>query len=163
MATHSNVLAWRIPETGEPGGLLSMGLHRVGHDWSDLAAAAVLHCIYVPHLLYPFWPRLEEFMNLLFFLLKFQGVIGVTTLHICSMHRLIYAWTSIISVISPRSDEIGHLQADMAGDSVISLLSSPPSSWIACETSKMHSSFIQNNPILFNFGYSQHIGPNNVY
>ena len=37
MATHSSVLAWRIPGTGEPGGLLSMGLHRVGHDWSDLA------------------------------------------------------------------------------------------------------------------------------
>ena len=33
------VLAWRIPGTGEPGGLPSMGLHRVGHDWSDLAAA----------------------------------------------------------------------------------------------------------------------------
>ena len=32
MATHSSVLAWRIPETGEPGGLLSMGLHRVRHD-----------------------------------------------------------------------------------------------------------------------------------
>ena len=40
MATHSSVLAWRIPGTGEPGGLQSMGLHRVGHDWSDLAAAA---------------------------------------------------------------------------------------------------------------------------
>ena len=40
MATHSSVLAWRIPGMGEPGGLLSMGLHRVGHDWSDLAAAA---------------------------------------------------------------------------------------------------------------------------
>ena len=40
MATHSSVLAWRIPETEEPGGLPSMGLHRVGHDWSDLAAAA---------------------------------------------------------------------------------------------------------------------------
>ena len=40
MATHSSVLAWRIPGMGEPGGLLSMGWHRVGHDWSDLAAAA---------------------------------------------------------------------------------------------------------------------------
>ena len=40
MATHSRVLAWRIPGTGEPGGLLSMGSHRVRHDWSDLAAAA---------------------------------------------------------------------------------------------------------------------------
>ena len=46
MATHSNVLAWRIPGTGEPGGLPSMGSHRVGHDWSDLAAAAaaILMC-----------------------------------------------------------------------------------------------------------------------
>ena len=42
MATHSSVLAWRIPGTGEPGGLPSMGSHRVGHDWSDLAAAAYL-------------------------------------------------------------------------------------------------------------------------
>jgi len=40
MATHSSVLAWRIPGTGEPVGLPSMGSHRVGHDWSDLAAAA---------------------------------------------------------------------------------------------------------------------------
>ena len=38
MATHSSVLAWRIPGIGEPGGLPSMGSHRVGHDWSDLAA-----------------------------------------------------------------------------------------------------------------------------
>ena len=40
MATHSSVLAWRIPGTAEPGGLPSMGSHRVGHDWSDLASAA---------------------------------------------------------------------------------------------------------------------------
>ena len=42
MATHSSVLAWRIPGTEEPGGLPSMGLQRVGHDWSDLAAAAAM-------------------------------------------------------------------------------------------------------------------------
>ena len=40
MATHSSVLAWRIPGTGESGGLPSVGSHRVGHDRSDLAAAA---------------------------------------------------------------------------------------------------------------------------
>ena len=40
MATHSSILAWRIPGTGEPGGLPSMGSHRVGHDRSDLAVAA---------------------------------------------------------------------------------------------------------------------------
>ena len=41
MATHSSVLAWRIPGTVGPGGLPSVGSHRVGHDWSDLAAAAL--------------------------------------------------------------------------------------------------------------------------
>ena len=59
MATHSGVLAWRIPGTGEPGGLLSMGSHRVGHDWSDLAAAAAaVHS----SLLWPFvflWSQLQ--------------------------------------------------------------------------------------------------------
>ena len=40
MATHSSILAWSFPGTEEPGGLPSMGSHRVGHDWSDLAAAA---------------------------------------------------------------------------------------------------------------------------
>ena len=42
MATHSSVLAWRIPGTEEPGGLQSMGSHRVGHDWSNAAAAAAI-------------------------------------------------------------------------------------------------------------------------
>ena len=42
MATHSSVLAWRIPGTREPDGLPSMGSHRVRHDWNDLAAAAAV-------------------------------------------------------------------------------------------------------------------------
>ena len=46
MATHSSVLAWRIPGTGEPGGLPSVGSHRVGHNGSDLAAAAAA-CMHV--------------------------------------------------------------------------------------------------------------------
>ena len=41
MATHSSVLAWRVPGMGEPGGLPSMGSHRVGHNSSDLAVVAV--------------------------------------------------------------------------------------------------------------------------
>ena len=52
MATHSSVLAWRIPGTLEPGGLPSMGSHRVRHDSSDLAAAAALYlhlCSFFPH------------------------------------------------------------------------------------------------------------------
>ena len=43
MATHSSVLAWRIPGTGEPGGPPSMGLHSVGQDWSNSAAAAAVY------------------------------------------------------------------------------------------------------------------------
>ena len=48
MAPYSSTPAWRIPGMGEPGGLLSMGSHRVGHDWSDLAAAALIsYWIYI--------------------------------------------------------------------------------------------------------------------
>ena len=64
MATHSSVLAWRIPGKGEPGGLPSTGLHRVRHDWSDLAATLipswkwksqkVSHSLW-PHGLYSLW------------------------------------------------------------------------------------------------------------
>ena len=43
MATHSSILAWRIPGTGEPGGLLSMGSYRVGHYLSDTATAEAGH------------------------------------------------------------------------------------------------------------------------
>ena len=55
MATHSSVLAWRIPGTGEPGGLPSIGSDRVRHDWSDLAAAAAAaHVIsFLEHFLTP--------------------------------------------------------------------------------------------------------------
>ena len=54
MATHSSVLAWRIPGRGEPGGLPSMGSHRVRHDWSDLAAACVYDtCIIYGKFLFP--------------------------------------------------------------------------------------------------------------
>ena len=59
MATHSSILAWRIPGTGEPDGLPSMGSHRVGHDSSDLAAVAVFTI--VPKIMYnhPLGPWFE--------------------------------------------------------------------------------------------------------
>ena len=47
MATRSSVLAWRIPGTGEPVGLPSMGSHRVGHDCRDLAAAWMLVMLFL--------------------------------------------------------------------------------------------------------------------
>ena len=45
MATHSSVLAWRIPGMGEPGGLPFMGSHRVGHNQSDLVVVIVFICL----------------------------------------------------------------------------------------------------------------------
>ena len=57
MAAHSSVLAWRIPGTGEPGGQPSMGSHRVGHDWSDLAAAAALFSLPSPTFTLLFWEQ----------------------------------------------------------------------------------------------------------
>ena len=60
MATHSSVLAWRIPGTGEPGGLPSMGSRRVRHDWSDLAAAAA-HASKV--MLKNLQVKLQQYMN----------------------------------------------------------------------------------------------------
>ena len=63
MATHSSVLAWRIPGTGEPHGLLSMGLHRVGHDWSDLAAAAAVHS-----------NSIQRLVIIVFFFIQFSSV-----------------------------------------------------------------------------------------
>ena len=61
MATHSSILAWRIPGTGEPGGLPSMGSHRFGHDWSDLAAAAAAALV-DSYMHLKVYPRKEEEM-----------------------------------------------------------------------------------------------------
>ena len=54
MATHSSTLAWRIPGMEEPGRLLSMGSHRVGHDWSNLAAAAAVAAFFMVQLSHPY-------------------------------------------------------------------------------------------------------------
>ena len=72
MATHSSVLAWRIPGTEGPGGLPSMGSHRVGHDWSDLAAAAAYKSIDL-YLIFPgFYCYYKQycFSVLIFFVVK---------------------------------------------------------------------------------------------
>ena len=63
MATHSSILAWRIPGTGEPGGLLSVGSHRDRHSLSDLAAAATSYYITYP----PIYPFFYPSVNLLYF------------------------------------------------------------------------------------------------
>ena len=83
MATHSSVLTWRISGTVEPGGLPSMGSHRVGHDWSDLAAAAASPIPFpVPFLLHSLltlsftWsiPKNQTFFCLCVFIYDFPSV-----------------------------------------------------------------------------------------
>ena len=81
MATHSSVLAWRIPGTGEPGGLSSLGSHRVGHDWSNLAAAAACslegHQPVQPSLLFYGYLHVSlrrDFKFLLWFTESFSGL-----------------------------------------------------------------------------------------
>ena len=63
MATHSSILAWRVPGTGEPGGLPSMGSHRIGHDWSDLAAAAAAAARASKVTLKVLQARLQQYVN----------------------------------------------------------------------------------------------------
>ena len=66
IATHSSVLVWRIPGMGEPGGLPSMGSHRVGHDWSDLAVVAMVGNILFNHWFVCWtWDFLDLFFGLL--------------------------------------------------------------------------------------------------
>ena len=58
MATHSSIVAWRIPWTGEPGGLQSIGSQRVGHDWTNLAC---MHRTQWKHCKQEFWPKKWRF------------------------------------------------------------------------------------------------------
>ena len=95
MATHSSVLAWRIPGTEEPGGLQSMRSHRVGHDWSDLAAAAAA-------------------ISILFF---FNCSIVALPCYIsfcCTIKWISYMYThtpSLLSLPSPHPTSLGHHKA----------------------------------------------------
>ena len=80
MATHSSVLAWRIPGTEEPGGLPSMGSHRVGHNWRNLAAAAVIKTC-------------ENDLNETFYdSILNPGVFGVTKTVVSFMAQVLKQW-----------------------------------------------------------------------
>ena len=86
MATHSSTLAWKIPRTEEPGRLQSMGLHRVGHHWSDLAAAAaaiwykVVHACYLFNVCWLFW--ILEFLISIFVVVQSLSCICLFVTHI---------------------------------------------------------------------------------
>ena len=87
MAAYSIVLARRIPGTGEPGGLPSMGSHRVGHDWSDLAAAGAVYsfggwsCLQIS-----FISRPSRFKVISWFSYHFVGQLGVSPALIREKH-----------------------------------------------------------------------------
>ena len=92
MAPHSSALAWRIPGMGEPGGLPSMGLHSVGHDWSDLAAAAVCFlqlCFYFAHniCLHDFLGSTYEYHTVCFFSDILLSIIFSRSIHITTNGR----------------------------------------------------------------------------
>ena len=89
MATHSSVLAWRVPGTGEPGGLSSMESHRVGHDWSDLAAAAVAAYFYLVHFL-----SVGMYLSYSFLLSFLPSLLACVCVHLLSHVRFfVTLWT----------------------------------------------------------------------
>ena len=92
-ATHSSFHAWRIPETGEPGGLPSLGSHRVGHDWSDLAAAWQLLLLNI------LYNSVNYYMDYLFCLplkYKFTAEMDLCLFHTnCLKWCLVYRWCSV--------------------------------------------------------------------
>ena len=118
MATHSSVLAWRIPGMGEPGGLPSMGSHRVEHDWGDLAAACplsqwchptisspVTHFCSCP----PSFPALGSFAVSWLFALSGQSIGASASASVLSMN--IQGWfplglTGLISLLSRRLSRV---------------------------------------------------------
>ena len=90
MAAHSSVLAWRIPGTGEPGGLLSMGSHRVRHDWSDFAAAAIHYQVWcLLWILY--WYSLAGGRSFLLFLVKDYPMCGCWIRWACVSYPSVWA------------------------------------------------------------------------
>ena len=110
MATHSSVLAWRIPGTGEPGGLPSMGSHRVGHDWSDLAAAASCPFFLVVNDGLTLWKSGKEFFEdnysdqlnesfIKYLILNPYPEVGLLD-HIVALRTLFWGSSTLLSVVA---------------------------------------------------------------
>ena len=100
MATHSSILAWRIPGTEEPGGLPSMGSHRAGHDWSDLAAGAAATAYSIVVWLTYIMITIGSLVNIhyLMWIKKLKKLILVMkTLRICSLNS-IHVWHTAVLI-----------------------------------------------------------------
>ena len=94
MATHSSILAWRIPGTEEPGGLLSIGSHRVGHDWSDLACRRALEKEMVTHSSVLAW--------------RIPGREGPSGLPSMGSHRVRHDWSDLAAAATGERRRGGH-------------------------------------------------------
>ena len=94
MATHSSVLAWRIPGTAGPGGQPSMRSHRVGHDWSDLAAAAAVH-VWLLYLNF-FFLSLKSFLVFKSFLSDINRVSIFLMLSVCMICRFYFTFNLFV-------------------------------------------------------------------
>ena len=99
MATQSSVLAWRLPGTGEPGGLPSLGSCRVRHNWSDLAAAAAFFLLVFSSLI-PLWSESRIYMiSILLNLLCFMNQ-NMEFFIFCFHFCYIYTWKVIFKFVS---------------------------------------------------------------
>ena len=105
MATHSIVPAWRIPRMGEPGGLPSMGSHRVGHGWSDLASAAAYTVEVFSHIAINLFkdssnilcsPKLRHYWSLHRKIISFMLICALPNLYYISITVIKYSRITIL-------------------------------------------------------------------
>ena len=116
MKTHSSVLAWRIPGTGEPGGLPSTGSHRVGHDRSYLAAATACGCADSKHLQHGrgfFWTALNRTVSSYITCIYLCGCASSRGIFSCSMKtlKLCHVGSSSLNTDRTQAPHIGSAES----------------------------------------------------
>ena len=128
MATHSSVFAWRIPGTVEPGGLLSMGLHRVRHDWGNLTAAALKHCSLGYMLKTP-----ESSMN------RTGGWLSLPDILICLLWGVLIPSRVIVQSLQSCQTLCNPIDCSPLGSTVHGILQARTLGWVAISSSSRFS------------------------